>query len=176
MKASIALFAPIQDKVAALASKVPHFWKTSLLNCSDVSVHIPKIDHDAMSFLQDVKLVHQADDVRNFEVTFVRFFPRLHRTATHTCPPDQTFAENPYFSNTTLTKAFTVKAPEGEEQPRPFDIAADLYLVKGERVAWKSDDKNLVKLAPKIDLDEVDLEDTEFDEVRISLNLFGSMC
>ena len=58
----------------------------------------------------------------------------------------QTFAENPYFSNQTLTLSFGVTPPAGEgPAPHPHDLQPDLYMKPVKAIQWKSDAVNLVK-------------------------------
>ena len=57
-----------------LIFQVPKFWITSLSNCSDLSTHLPKCDHEALGFLTNVEVVHKAD-AREYDVNFVRSAP-----------------------------------------------------------------------------------------------------
>jgi len=152
-KASLLALAPLHAQVSEAAKKVPKFWLTSMLHSGDVAVHVPKVDHEALGYLVDVTVVHK-EDIRDFDITF-------------------TFSENPFFSNTTLTKSFTVTPPAGEgEVPAAHDLTADVYLKPSEPILWKSADKDLTKIAPKIDTDgDEDMGDFEFDDEK---GLFGS--
>ena len=92
-----------------------------------------KHDIQALSYLSNIELKQSANDPRPFELIFVR--PSL----TFTCSPEtehtviidtrrvegmineeradigQHFAENPYFTNTTLTKTYSLQ--NGEQPP-----------------------------------------------------------
>ncbi|KAL8280876.1 hypothetical protein RQP46_006880 [Phenoliferia psychrophenolica] len=142
-KASIVAMAPLQAQVAEMGAKVPKFWVTSLVNCSETRNHIPKCDVPALEALTNVS-VQYGDDIRNFDVVF-------------------TFAENAYFSNPTLTLSFTVTPPAGETAPKPFDLSPDVYMKPVTTIQWKSDDVNLVKKAPKVDIEDLD-DDAEISE------------
>lgn len=93
-----------------------------------------------MSHLTDLSLSKPAD-LRGLTITF-------------------TFSENPYFSNSTLTKTFTAK-PDAPQFPE-FELSEDTTCDK-TKIDWKSDDKNLAKLHPtKGDADEEDFEPGSF--------------
>ena len=72
---------------------VPQFWLQVLQNNGFVAQSIFEEDEDALSFLRDIRYSEQEGETEGFTLTF------------H-------FAENPYFSNTTLSKTYHMEQDE----------------------------------------------------------------
>lgn len=110
-------------------------------------------DHEALSAVRDLWIDFKADPVNL----------ALHHTGDFAYAYLQrefdlvlTFDENPYFSNKTLTKSFTLL------KELPASAPADIKALKevdcewpietsAVSIDWKSDEKNLVKLKPRVD-------------------------
>ncbi|SCZ87281.1 BZ3500_MvSof-1268-A1-R1_Chr2-2g04747 [Microbotryum saponariae] len=140
-----------------IAAKVPSFWARSLQNCRQVAELIDAIDEDVFNHLSDVWIQHDDKDPRNWEITL-------------------TFdAKNPFFSNKTLTKKFSIEHPSSTTPAKPYDLEAPLYLLapsKEDVIKWTSDEHNLVKKAPRPNLEDLE-EFDEFDGAGSFFNLFG---
>ncbi|WVF66977.1 hypothetical protein IAT40_001720 [Kwoniella sp. CBS 6097] len=130
------------DYLAHLRQRVKDiegFWLHALINHSQLAaVTTSKEDEHALSFLQDIELVQDVNDFRPFELKF------------H-------FKENPYFSNSVLSKKYTL--PKGTESaPADGTITDELRQFEGVedleastvKIEWKSDDKNLTKKHPRV--------------------------
>jgi template-activating factor I len=87
----------------------------------------------------------------------------------------QTFAENPYFSEKTLTKSYALHpelaaekkpttASEIEDALAEFDPEEDLEP-RATPITWKSDDVNLIKLQPR-EIPTID-EDTPIEDMQM---------
>lgn len=72
---------------------VPQFWLTVLQNNNFVGSSVYEEDEDALTYLRDIRYSELEGDSEGFTLTF------------H-------FAENPYFSNTTLTKTYHMEQDE----------------------------------------------------------------
>ncbi|GAA5909551.1 Vps75p [Sporobolomyces salmoneus] len=128
-----------------LSQKVPEFWFNSLRNCKLTQQYLDNVDVDCLKHLKDVWIEHSEKDVRDYEITF-------------------TFSnKNPYFKEPKISKKVTVTPPKGSEHesllPSPYDLDAPLFLLPS-KLPWTSDEHNLVKKAPKVNV----LEMEEFDE------------
>ncbi|WVR03879.1 hypothetical protein IAU60_000878 [Kwoniella sp. DSM 27419] len=121
------------------AKKIEGFWLHTLLNHAQLAqTATSKEDQHALSFLEEVELVQDKNDFRPFELKF------------H-------FKENPYFSNSVLSKKFSLQ--DGEE-PAPADGSITESMRKFEgtedltpsscKIDWKSDDTNLTKKHPRV--------------------------
>ncbi|WWC97031.1 hypothetical protein V866_003908 [Kwoniella sp. B9012] len=119
--------------------KVDRFWLTALLNHTQLAAATTsKEDRHALSFLEDIELIQEENDFRPFELKFY-------------------FKENPYFTNTVLTKKYSL--PNGvEPAPKDGTITEELRkFVEIEELApssmkidWKSDEVNLPKKQPRL--------------------------
>ncbi|WRT65632.1 uncharacterized protein IL334_002577 [Kwoniella shivajii] len=119
--------------------KIDKFWLTTLLNHTQLAATATsKEDQHALSFLEDIELVQDLNDFRPFELKF------------H-------FKENPYFTNTVLSKKYALK--EGTEPaPKDGSITDELRKFEGTddlsaesiKIDWKSEDKNLPKKQPRV--------------------------
>lgn len=72
---------------------IPEFWLTVMHNNGLVSSTIQERDEEALSYLKDVRCAELEGEPRGFVLTFQ-------------------FAENPFFSNTTLTKTYLMEEDE----------------------------------------------------------------
>ncbi|KAK4688068.1 hypothetical protein P7C73_g2036, partial [Tremellales sp. Uapishka_1] len=118
--------------------EIDGFWLFTFLHLNAIAEHITsKSDVHALSFLTDVELRQDPKDPRPFELIF------------H-------FKENPYFSNSTLSKKFSLRegvqpAPEDgsiTQEMRDFD-EGDLKTT-AVKIDWKSSEKDLCALAPRV--------------------------
>lgn len=77
--------------------------------------------------------------------------------------PIQFFSpNNPYFKETVLSKKITCTPPStssSDSGPEPYDLEAPSYT-SFCKITWTSDDKDLTKLAPRVNPAELE----EFDE------------
>nr|XP_019012144.1 uncharacterized protein I206_02987 [Kwoniella pini CBS 10737]OCF50925.1 hypothetical protein I206_02987 [Kwoniella pini CBS 10737] len=118
---------------------IEQFWLTTLLNHTQIAAAATsKEDQHALSFLEDVELVQDVNDFRPFELKF------------H-------FKENPYFSNTVLSKKYSL--PKGvEPAPKDGSVTDELRKFEGTddlvpgsvKIDWKSDEVNLPKKQPRV--------------------------
>ncbi|GAA6005551.1 hypothetical protein JCM11491_003682 [Sporobolomyces phaffii] len=142
----VTLQKPVFKARSELSQKVPEFWFNSLRNCKLTGQFLDNVDVEALKHLKDVWIEHSDKEVRDYEITF-------------------TFsAKNPYFKETTISKKVTVTPPKGSEHaelPTPaYDLDAPVFLLASTPITWTSDEHNLVKKAPKVNV----LELEEFDE------------
>lgn len=146
---------------------------------------LDNVDVEPLKHLKDVWIEHDDKDVREYEVTFVRF-PSLslssiqrRRKLNPLIPRSsllvllQTFSpKNPYFKETQIKKRVTVTPPksseEASETPSPYDLDAPLFLLPSSPITWTSDEHNLIKKAPKVNV----LELEQFDEFEGSTGSF----
>ncbi|OWT36294.1 template-activating factor I [Cryptococcus neoformans C23] len=129
-----------QDYLAHLRPKVKdvdQFWLIVLLSHQLVAPHVTsKLDQHALSFLEDIELKQDVNDFRPYELVF------------H-------FKENPYFTNKTLSKKYTLKkgikpAPaDGSvtDELRKFNEEHDLE-VNPTTIDWK-EGQNLCERMPR---------------------------
>ncbi|WVQ83600.1 hypothetical protein IAT38_005741 [Cryptococcus sp. DSM 104549] len=144
----------VQEYLAHLRLRVKgvkQFWLAALLDSQNLAPHITsKLDRHALSFLEDIELVQEVNDFRPYELIF------------H-------FAENPYFSNKTLSKKYTLSSGTA---PAPADgfitdelrkFTEDDLEASATKIDWKSDAVNLTAKMPRISQtqggDADDLED-----------------
>eukprot|EP00923_Selenidium_pygospionis_P045873 GHVN01079195.1.p1 GENE.GHVN01079195.1~~GHVN01079195.1.p1 ORF type:complete len:320 (-),score=71.31 GHVN01079195.1:141-1100(-) len=108
---------------------LPKFWLTALQNNSKIADMIKPQDEHAMEFIKDIKMHWlKIDEQLSFEIIFE-------------------FAENPYFTNATLTKAiFLERSTENDGEHPNEDVLGDKILTgtEGTEIAWK-DGKDLSK-------------------------------
>ncbi|WWC60231.1 uncharacterized protein I303_102797 [Kwoniella dejecticola CBS 10117] len=118
---------------------INQFWLTTLLNHTQIAAAATsKADQHALSFLEDVELVQDVNDFRPFELKF------------H-------FKENPYFSNTVLSKKYSLRKGV-EPAPKDGSVTDELRKFEGiddlvpERfkIDWKTDEVNLPKKQPRV--------------------------
>ncbi|PWN51230.1 hypothetical protein IE53DRAFT_58711 [Violaceomyces palustris] len=129
MKHELKLTEPLFKKRAEIVADVKDFWFQALVNCMATNVYIDDVDHEALSHLSNITVERDLEDPRAASVTFE-------------------FRENPYFTNASLTKKFTL-APDAVSLEDDFNFVEHTVPEKTE-IDWKSDDKNLVKLKPTV--------------------------
>jgi len=102
---------------------IPQFWLTVLQNNMHVGQIICEADEDALTYLRDIRCAELEGESEGFTLTFY-------------------FAENPYFTNTTLTKTYHMEQEElfGELL---FDHAS------GSKIDWKAGKNLTVKQIKK---------------------------
>jgi len=102
---------------------VPEFWLSALQNNHVIAESIQEHDEEALKFLTDVRFAELEGEKHGFVITF-------------------TFAENPFFTNTALTKTYLMDEEElfGE---LVFDHAT------GSKVDWKPGKNLTVKQTKK---------------------------
>lgn len=96
---------------------IPDFWSTALKNVPIISDGISERDEEALHFLTDVRMEYLSEEP-GFKLIFE-------------------FSENPFFSNTTLTKTYIYASGQG------FGGEFTLESAEGSSIAWKSADQNL---------------------------------
>lgn len=93
------------------------------------NVYIDDVDHEALSYLNDISVERDLNDPREATITFG-------------------FKENPFFSNDKLVKKFTLK--EGAKTlDDEFNFVEDT-VPQATSISWKSDEKNLSKQRPTV--------------------------
>ncbi|CED85054.1 DNA replication factor/protein phosphatase inhibitor SET/SPR-2 [Phaffia rhodozyma] len=139
---SIELFAAFYAKRRAETEKIPSFWLRAMVNHPTLAVFLQGAgDQEALTYLTDITLVRGGDkkDLREYDLIF-------------------TFAENPYFTEKTLTKSYTVKKEEDTEDEEDYELTGSVSTI-----SWKDDAHNLVKANPqKIDEEEDNMEPGSF--------------
>lgn len=104
-------------------SGIPSFWLTCMKNVAEgIHEFVTEEDEPILEHLTDVCV---EDNVDSFKLHF------------H-------FTPNDYFSNTVLTKEFKLKLGPREEDPFNFD-GPEIIAMKGTKIDWKSDDKNVTQ-------------------------------
>ncbi|KAJ1734578.1 histone chaperone [Coemansia biformis] len=101
-----------EDGAQEPAKGIPDFWLTALRNHPQLAELITERDEDAIKFLRDIRLAYLADEP-GFRLEFE-------------------FAENPFFSNTLLTKTYAYEQS---------DVSGELEFASatGTEVDWKPD-------------------------------------
>lgn len=111
------------------AKGIPQFWLTALRNHIGISELITDRDEEALKFLENITLSYLDDKPStgdDEEGTAPGFILTFH------------FSENPFFSNTTLTKTYIYQKEVGYAGDFVYDKAV------GCPIAWK-EDKDLTK-------------------------------
>jgi len=102
---------------------VPKFWLTVLKNNPSIGETITENDEDALSFIKDIKCTLY-ENSKGFEITF------------H-------FAENPYFTDTVLTKKYFLEWDDGIYADAVYDHS------EGSTINWKQGKNLTIKLIKK---------------------------
>lgn len=150
-KAQLEAQKPIYEKRKDVVKGVENFWPL-VLQKSSLSESLEENDIEALKHLQDVSITYSTSDPREYDITF-------------------TFdgAKNPYFSDATLTKSFTV--PEAvKKDGGEFDLEAPTET-KAVSISWKDDKHNLVKKSPRPDMSKIESYD-EFEGMGSFFNFF----
>jgi len=111
------------NKIDEDITGIPKFWLTILKNNSAIGETITENDEDALSYLKDIKCTH-FEDQKGFEITFY-------------------FAENPYFTETTLSKKYYLVDDDNIYGELVFDRA------EGSTINWKQGKNLTIKLIKK---------------------------
>ncbi|XP_072945546.1 nucleosome assembly protein 1-like 1 isoform X2 [Epargyreus clarus] len=107
---------------------IPDFWYTIFKNVSMLCEMMQEHDEPILKCLQDIK-VQMHDDPIGFTLEF------------H-------FAPNDYFTNTVLTKEYSMKCKPDEENPLEFE-GPEIYSCKGCEIIWKKGKNITVKTIKK---------------------------
>ncbi|MBW0571360.1 hypothetical protein O181_111075 [Austropuccinia psidii MF-1] len=167
----VKLLEPIYKKRSEFLRKIPGFWLQVMTNDPQCNVHIDPIDRDALSHLEDLELEHDPTDARN--VTFHFHFAK----------------GNPYFSNRTLSKKFTVAettpdeaVPNGKNSQKPHPLLLEMNQKydleqpvesKPVKIDWASEEHNLVAKKPWAAAQSMDDEDGDEDFTGVFGSLFN---
>merc|ERR1712093_594769 len=146
-KAQIQAQLPVFEKRKELVKDVSDFWFNSLQKSAIGENFVEESDLDVLKHPTDISVKYSESDPREFDVTL-------------------SFSENPYFSNATLTKSFTVPAEIKKEPPFAMEVPTESPAVS---ISWKSDKQNLVKNSPRPDMSKLE----EFDEFEGSGSFFN---
>jgi hypothetical protein len=118
-----ALYSRRFDVLVAKKAEAPSFWRTCLLNNKLLKQSIAEKDEACLEYLTDIRTRYlpgdAGEDTKGFALDFV-------------------FSENPYFTNTTLTKTYVI--------PNIYESTANeptLKFIKGCDIDWKSSKMNL---------------------------------
>lgn len=145
-------------------------WKSvdcgaQMTNDSQFNPYIDSADRPALQHLTDFELKHDASDPRIVSFTFVSASEdhrqRCESLTLDLAGPQHFGADNPYFSDRTLTKSFTL-APDLDPSTALYDVDAPVISTP-VAINWTSPDHDLVKKKPRINLDEVEEYDENFD-------------
>ncbi|XP_063537900.1 nucleosome assembly protein 1-like 1 isoform X1 [Cydia strobilella] len=107
---------------------VPDFWYTIFRNVSMLCEMMQEHDEPILKTLQDIKVLMHEDPI-GFTLEF------------H-------FAPNDYFTNTVLTKEYSMKCKPDEENPLEFE-GPEIYSCKGCEINWKKGKNVTVKTIKK---------------------------
>ncbi|KAJ8728685.1 hypothetical protein PYW07_006381 [Mythimna separata] len=107
---------------------VPDFWYTIFKNVSMLCEMMQEHDEPILKTLQDIK-VQMHEDPIGFTLEF------------H-------FAPNDYFTNTVLTKEYSMKCKPDDENPLEFE-GPEIYSCKGCEINWKKGKNVTVKTIKK---------------------------
>ncbi|EGG08594.1 uncharacterized protein MELLADRAFT_77361 [Melampsora larici-populina 98AG31] len=160
------LMAPIFKKRGEFLKTIPGLWLRAMTNFSQLANFIDPVDRDALEHLEDLTIEHDPKDARN--VTFHFHWSKA----------------NPYFSDRTLTKVFTIaKEPSnkanGESSGSAFSKLAEKYNVDGDLsseavpINWTSKDHDLVAKKPMLDITEIEEYDDFDGSTGSFFNFFG---
>ncbi|XP_068622947.1 nucleosome assembly protein 1-like 1-B isoform X2 [Battus philenor] len=107
---------------------IPDFWYTIFRNVSMLNEMMQEHDEPIIKCLQDIK-VQMLEDPFGFILEFY-------------------FAPNEYFTNTVLTKEYSMKCKPDEENPLEFE-GPEIYSCKGCEINWKKGKNVTVKTIKK---------------------------
>jgi len=150
---------PVYKKRNDLVKKIPHFWKTALMNHPTLGVSFNEEDENLLDFLDDVE-VEDGDNA--FKVTFY-------------------FKPNPWFKNTSLWKQYALELENPENgrfhQCSPIQYKEGKHLAEGFFALFFSSEPDI---SPEEDLnvgeiirDEIYAEPLSFYEGLSSDELDG---
>ncbi|KAL7410082.1 hypothetical protein BDY24DRAFT_401340 [Mrakia frigida] len=152
LKATVEAYNKYYAERKASFAKIPSFWFSTFMKHPQLSLFLAAdADQEALTYLEDVSVVRGGDKktLDEFDLVF-------------------TFKENPFFSETTLTKSYTA-APQdhsGHNHAEGEGHGDDEVELIGTVVpiTWKDASRNLVKASPRNvgDEDEESLEPGSF--------------
>ncbi|CAG9782540.1 unnamed protein product [Diatraea saccharalis] len=119
---------PIEPPMDPNVKGIPDFWYTIFKNVSMLCEMMQEHDEPILKCLQDIK-VQMHEDPIGFTLEF------------H-------FAPNDYFTNTVLTKEYSMKCKPDEENPLEFE-GPEIYSCKGCEINWKKGKNVTVKTIKK---------------------------
>ncbi|XP_063831890.1 nucleosome assembly protein 1-like 1 isoform X1 [Ostrinia nubilalis] len=119
---------PVEPVMDPNVKGVPDFWYTIFKNVSMLCEMMQEHDEPILKCLQDIK-VQMHEEPIGFTLEF------------H-------FAPNDYFTNTVLTKEYSMKCKPDEENPLEFE-GPEIYSCKGCEIAWKKGKNVTVKTIKK---------------------------
>ncbi|XP_062594921.1 nucleosome assembly protein 1-like 1 isoform X1 [Saccostrea cucullata] len=108
---------------------IPHFWLTVFKNVDMLSEMVQEHDEPILQHLQDVQVKFSDTDSMGFTLEF------------H-------FEPNDYFSNTVLTKHYSMRSEPDEEDPFSFE-GPEIVKCKGCEIDWKKGKNVTVKTIKK---------------------------
>jgi len=115
------LRSPHYTKRQALIAKIPNFWVTAFINHPQVSSLLFEEDEEALQYMTGLE-VQEFDDIKSgYKIVF-------------------TFAENPFFSNTSISKSFHVTElgePTSEADAIEWKAGKDLTAPKPNKPGSK---------------------------------------
>jgi len=134
-KKYLALYKPIDEQRGSILKRgdISHFWLRTLMNCRTVADNITPADEEALKYLVDIKVREDA-----LEGEFPSALAAVGSSALPTRTPGEgsftlifEFGENPFFTNTELTKSYVMNAEEEDV----------LEKATGCEINWKSGKK-----------------------------------
>lgn len=150
VKHSIKLQLPVFQERDDALQKVDKFWLNTIQNCLSAAVYVDDEDREALESLTAIRVDRNADDPREATLHF-------------------DFADNEFFSDKTLTRAFLVKKDAPTLGSDDFEFNEHVSSTK-TTIHWKSDEKNLAKKHPLVMEDDED----DGDEVQPG-SIFSSL-
>ncbi|CAH0397105.1 unnamed protein product [Chilo suppressalis] len=119
---------PVEPPMDPNVKGIPDFWYTIFRNVSMLCEMMQEHDEPILKCLQDIK-VQMHEDPIGFTLEF------------H-------FAPNDYFTNTVLTKEYSMKCKPDDENPLEFE-GPEIYSCKGCEINWKKGKNVTVKTIKK---------------------------
>jgi len=113
-----------EDKEVKDIKGIPDFWLTAIKNNPAVGQTVTEEDEAALSYLRDIQYATMEDSKQGFVITF------------H-------FAENPYFTDSVLTKSYFLAEDDNLYGELIFDHA------EGTKINWKPGKNLTVKIVKK---------------------------
>jgi len=109
---------------------IPQFWLTIFKNVETLSDMVQEHDEPILKHLQDIKVKFSQSNPMGFTLEFY-------------------FEANEYFSNTLLTKEYTMRSEPEEGEPFGFE-GPEIIKCKGCKIDWKSGKNVTVKVIKKV--------------------------
>ena len=124
------LHAPILKKRGEVLKKIDGFWAQALMNMMTIHIYLENADIEALAYLTDFSIERTGEDGDPRPAKF-----------------NFTFAKNPYFSDTTLTKEFKLRS-DAPSLKADYDYIQEVVPVKTQ-INWIDDEHNLAKKNPQ---------------------------